>query len=54
LAGAVDRLLADGELRERVRAAGERLREHPGTEAAADLIERVASTGEPVEIAVAG
>ncbi len=54
LAGAVDRLLADGALRERVRTAGERLRVRPGTEAAADLIERVALSGEPVEIAVAG
>jgi UDP:flavonoid glycosyltransferase YjiC (YdhE family) len=54
LAGAVDRLLTDGELRARVRTAGERLREQPGTEAAAVLIERVAKSGEPVEIAVAG
>jgi MGT family glycosyltransferase len=54
LAGAVDRLLTDGELRERVRTAGERLRRQPGTEAAADLIERLAVSGEPVEIAVAG
>jgi MGT family glycosyltransferase len=54
LAGAVDRLLTDGELRARVRTAGERLREQPGTEAAAALIERVAKSGEPVEIAVAG
>ena len=54
LAGAVDRLLTDGALRERVRAAGERLRERPGTEAAADLIERVAVSGDPAEIAVTG
>jgi UDP:flavonoid glycosyltransferase YjiC (YdhE family) len=54
LAGAVDRLLTDGELRERVRTAGKRLRQRSGTEAAADLIERVAVSGEPVEIAVAG
>jgi MGT family glycosyltransferase len=54
LTAAVDRLLTDGELRERVRAAGRRLRQRPGTEAAADLIERVAVSGEPVEIAVAG
>ena len=53
LAAAVDRLLTDGELRGRVRAAGERLRGQPGTDAAADLIERVARSGEPVEIAVA-
>jgi hypothetical protein len=37
-----------------VRTAGVRLREQPGTEAAAALIERVAKSGEPVEIAVAG
>jgi MGT family glycosyltransferase len=54
LAGAVERLLADDALRERVRTAGERLRLRPGTEAGADLIERVAVSGEPVEIAVAG
>jgi MGT family glycosyltransferase len=53
LVGALDRLLTDGELRGRVRAAGERLRERPGTDTAADLIERVARTGEPAEIAVA-
>jgi MGT family glycosyltransferase len=54
LAGAVDRLLTDGELRARVRAAGQRLRQQPGTEVAADLIERVARSGEPAEITVAG
>ena len=54
LTGAVERLLTDGDLRARVRSAGERLRERPGTEAAADLIERVATSGEPAEIAVAG
>jgi MGT family glycosyltransferase len=54
LVGTVQRLLTDGEMRGRVRAAGERLRERPGTEAAADLIERVAFTGEPADIAVAG
>jgi MGT family glycosyltransferase len=47
LVGAVQQLLTDGEMRGRLRAAGERLRERPGTEAAADLIERVALTGEP-------
>ncbi len=47
LAGAVDRLLTDAELRERSVAAGERLRARPGTVAAADLIQRVAVTGEP-------
>jgi MGT family glycosyltransferase len=54
LADAVDRLLTDGDMRERVRAAGERLRAQSGTEAAADLIERVALSGEPAGIAVAG
>src|SRR6202012_1941956 len=54
LTGAVERLLTDGDRRARVRSAGERLRERPGTEAAADLIERVATSGEPAEIAVAG
>ena len=54
LAAAVDRLLTDGQLRRRVRAARQRLREQPGTEAAADLIERVARRGEPIDIAVAG
>jgi UDP:flavonoid glycosyltransferase YjiC (YdhE family) len=54
LVGAVERLLTDGDVRRRVRAAGERLRERPGTEAASDLIERVALTGEPADITVAG
>ncbi|MFZ1992586.1 MAG: nucleotide disphospho-sugar-binding domain-containing protein [Solirubrobacteraceae bacterium] len=54
LAAAVDRLLTDGELRQRVRAAGMRLREQPGTEAAAGLIERVALSGEPAAITGAG
>ena len=54
LVGAVERLLGDDELRGRVHIAGQRLRERPGTEAAADLIERVAISGEPAEIAVAG
>jgi MGT family glycosyltransferase len=53
LMGALDRLLTDEDLRGRVRAAGERLRERPGTEAAADLVERVARTGEPAAITVA-
>jgi MGT family glycosyltransferase len=54
LVGAVERLLTDGDVRRRVRAAGERLRERPGTEAASDLIERVALTGAPADITVAG
>ena len=39
LAAAVDRVLADEQLRVRCAAAGERLRRRPGTELAADLIE---------------
>lgn len=42
LAAALDRLLSDEELRARCAAAGERLRRHPGTELAADLIETLA------------
>jgi MGT family glycosyltransferase len=42
LATAVDTLLADEALRRRAGAAGERLRRHPGTVMAGDLIERVA------------
>jgi len=48
LAAAVDAVLTQGALRARAAAAGERLRARPGTVAAADLIERVARTGEPV------
>jgi MGT family glycosyltransferase len=44
----VQRLLTDEPLRARAAAAGERLRDHPGTVAAAELIESVAVTGEPV------
>jgi MGT family glycosyltransferase len=47
LTAAVDRLLGDGAMRSRAAAAGERLRRRPGTVVAADLIERVAVTGEP-------
>lgn len=48
LARAVDALLTSDRLRERVTTAARRLRSRPGTVAAADLIERVAVTGEPV------
>ncbi len=48
LASAVDRLLSDTALHGRTVALGERLRRRPGTRAAADLIEQVAVTGEPV------
>ncbi len=48
LAGALDRVLTDSALRARSAAAGQRLRAHPGTVRAAELIERVALSGEPV------
>jgi UDP:flavonoid glycosyltransferase YjiC (YdhE family) len=48
LTGAVDRLLADAPLRARMRSIAARLQANPGTVRAADLIERVAATGEPV------
>ncbi len=44
---ALDTVLHSAQLRGRAATAGERLRTRPGTVAAADLIERVASTGEP-------
>jgi MGT family glycosyltransferase len=43
LARGVERLLTDPELRDRAAAAGERLRQRPGTEVAAALIERLAA-----------
>src|SRR5262249_18728426 len=43
LTGAVDQLLADRAMMERAGAAAARLQQRPGTIAAADLIERVAS-----------
>ena len=48
LHAAIDRVLTDDVLRRRCVDAGERLRLRPGTVRAADLIERVAVTGEPV------
>jgi MGT family glycosyltransferase len=48
LTGALEWVLAAGALRARAAAAGERLRGHPGTVRAAELIERVAVSGEPV------
>lgn len=44
LTGAIDRLLADERLRTRLAAASERLAARPGTEVAADLIERIATS----------
>jgi MGT family glycosyltransferase len=48
LATALSRVLADDSMGRRAAAAGERLRKRPGTSMAADLIERVAKTREPV------
>jgi MGT family glycosyltransferase len=48
LIGAVDELLADGELANRLRAISARVREEPGTVKAAGLIEQLAATGRPV------
>ena len=45
LTEAIDRLLADGELRARSAAVSKRLQAKPGTSTAADLIELVARTG---------
>jgi len=44
----IERLLTDAGLRGRAAEAGERLRVRPGTVVAADLIESVARSGEPV------
>jgi UDP:flavonoid glycosyltransferase YjiC (YdhE family) len=51
LTGAVDRLLADTSLRARMASLAARLQANPGTVRAADLIERVARTGEAVTAA---
>jgi len=48
LTGAVDALLADGGLHSRMRSIAARIRSTAGTARAADLIERVALTGQPV------
>jgi UDP:flavonoid glycosyltransferase YjiC (YdhE family) len=48
LTDAIDRLLADRVLGERLAAVSARLRSDPGTVRAADLIERLAVTGQPV------
>ena len=48
LTDAIDELLADGALENRLAAVSRRLRADPGTVRAADLIERVARTGHPV------
>jgi MGT family glycosyltransferase len=48
LPDAIDRLLSDRGLRGRLSAVAERLQASPGNERAAELIERVAATAEPV------
>ena len=48
LTGAIDRLLADPDVKTRHLRVSERLRAAPGNVRAADLIERLATTGEPV------
>jgi UDP:flavonoid glycosyltransferase YjiC (YdhE family) len=48
LTGAIDRLLADRILRDRLARMSARIQAAPGTVRAAGLIERVARTGEPV------
>jgi MGT family glycosyltransferase len=48
IAGAIDGLLEDRGLAERLERTSRRLQAAPGTERAADRIERVAVTGEPV------
>jgi MGT family glycosyltransferase len=48
LLAAVDTLLTDSGVKARCAAAGERLRRRPGPAIAADLIERLAVTAEPV------
>ena len=45
LLDAIDRLLADGDLRPRLAALSARVRANPGTVRTADLLERVASSG---------
>jgi UDP:flavonoid glycosyltransferase YjiC (YdhE family) len=45
LLDAIDRLLADGDLRPRLAALSARVQATPGTVRAADLLERVASSG---------
>ena len=44
----IDRLLADSDLRDRLATVSERLQASPGNERAAELIERLAMTAEPV------
>ncbi len=53
LTGAIDRLLADPPLHDRLVTMSARIKSRSGTVKAADLIERVAVTGEPVHRAAA-
>jgi MGT family glycosyltransferase len=48
LSSAIDRLLDDGDLAQRLSAVSQRLQASPGNERAAELIERLASSGEPI------
>ena len=48
MTAAIDRLLADRVLQGRLATISTRLRANPGTVRAADRIERLATTGEPV------
>jgi UDP:flavonoid glycosyltransferase YjiC (YdhE family) len=50
LTGAVNRLLADDDLRARMRTSAEAIQADPGRIKAADLLERLAQTGKPVTI----
>jgi UDP:flavonoid glycosyltransferase YjiC (YdhE family) len=45
---AVDRLLADDDLRHKMRNGATRIQAEPGRAKAADLLERLATSGEPV------
>jgi MGT family glycosyltransferase len=53
LTGAIERLLADRALEHRLTATAARLQAHPGAVKAADLIERLAQTGQPIAEAAA-
>jgi UDP:flavonoid glycosyltransferase YjiC (YdhE family) len=48
ISAAIDRLLGDAQLRARLTEVSARLTENPGNVRAAELIEHVAETGEPV------
>jgi UDP:flavonoid glycosyltransferase YjiC (YdhE family) len=48
LTGAVNRLLTDDDLRERMREGAAVIQADPGRIKAADLLERLATSGEPV------